>query len=99
MAVNRISWSKNATRQFEAAIRYIALDSFVNAEKVSEEILNELARALKNPEFFPPDKYKQNNDGSYRAFEKNRYRVAYRFTNDLIRVLRVRHTSREPKVY
>jgi plasmid stabilization system protein ParE len=99
MAGNRISWSKTATRQFEAAIRYIALDSVVNAEKVSEDILNELVKALKNPEFFPPDKFKQTNDGSYRAFEKHRYRVAYRFTNDLIRVLRIRHTSREPKVY
>ncbi|MBS1566856.1 MAG: type II toxin-antitoxin system RelE/ParE family toxin, partial [Bacteroidetes bacterium] len=46
-----------------------------------------------------PDKYKTNNDGSYRAFEKHRYRIVYRFGNNIIRVLRVRHTSREPLNY
>jgi plasmid stabilization system protein ParE len=99
MAGRQISWTKTALKQFEAIISYIASDSVVNAEKVSQEILNELNKAVKNSAFFPPDKYKQNNDGSYRAFEKHRYRIAYRFTGKAIRVLRVRHTSREPKMY
>ena len=99
MANRKIYWTKTAINQFEIAITYIASDSITNAEKVSEDILKDLDKALKNPEFFPPDKYKKNNNGSYRAFEKHRYRMAYRFTDNEIRVLRIRHTSREPKLY
>ena len=99
MASRTISWTKTAVKQFESAISYIALDSIINAEKVSKGIVKQLQKAAGNPEFFPPDKYKKNNNGSYRSFEKYHYRIAYRFTDNVIRVLRVRHTSREPKEY
>ena len=48
---------------------------------------------------YKADKLKTNNDGSYRAFELYRYRIAYRFIEKEIRIFRVRHTSREPKEY
>lgn len=32
-------------------------------------------------------------------FKKHRYRIAYRFTHNTIRVLCIRHTSMEPKEY
>ena len=99
MASKTISWTRTAVKQFEKAVEYIASDSTKNAEKVSIDILKHLEKTIKNPEFFPEDKYKQHNDGSYRAFEKHHYRIAYRFTNQVIRVLTVRHTSREPKLY
>jgi plasmid stabilization system protein ParE len=69
MGNRTISWSKIALRQFESAIKFIYLDSPVNAEKVSSDIIKQLSKAAKNPEFFPKDKYKKNNDGRYRAFE------------------------------
>lgn len=56
MASRSISWTRTAIKQFEAAIAYIALDSITNAEKVSEDILNDLDKSVKNPEFFPRDK-------------------------------------------
>jgi len=31
---------------------------------------------------FPPDKFKKNNDGTWRAFEKYHYRISYRITAD-----------------
>jgi len=37
-------------------------------------------KAAANPEIYGPDKYKTDNDSSYRAFEKHHYRVAYRFS-------------------
>ena len=46
-----------------------------------------------------PDKYKLNNNGLYRAFELHHLRITYYITPDKIRILRVRHTSREPKNY
>ena len=99
MANRTISWTKTSIKQFESAIAYIASDSVITAEKVAEDILKELNKTSKNAEFFPPDKYKLNNNGSYRAFEKHHYRISYRFTDDVVRVLKVRHTSREPKEY
>jgi plasmid stabilization system protein ParE len=78
---------------------FISSDSPQNALKVLGDIVAALNKAAHNPEFYGPDKYKKDNDGSYRAFEKHRYRIAYRFTDNVIRVLRVRHTSREPREY
>jgi hypothetical protein len=36
----------------------------------------------KNPEIYPPDKYKKSNSGIYRAFELYRYRISYRIANE-----------------
>lgn len=47
----------------------------------------------------PPDKFKKNNPGNYRAFEKYSYRIAYKHTATEIRILRVRHVKQEPKEY
>ena len=99
MANRKISWSKTAIKQFEAAIIYIASDSAVNAEKVAGDILQDLEKTILNPEFFPPDKYKLGNTGNYRAFERHHYRVSYKVNNNVIRVLRIRHTGMEPKGY
>jgi len=46
------------------------------------------------PEMFPPDKFKRNNDGTWRAFEKFHYRISYLITAKEIRIVRMRHTSR-----
>ncbi|RYE21491.1 MAG: hypothetical protein EOP42_25800 [Sphingobacteriaceae bacterium] len=39
---------------------------------------------------------KQNNDGSFYAFEIDSYRISYRKLPDEIRILRIKHTSRKP---
>jgi plasmid stabilization system protein ParE len=79
--------------------KHISKDSPKNASKVVLEIAEAALKASPNPEIYGPDKYKIDNDGSYRAFEKHRYRVAYRFSKNIIRVLRIRHTSMEPLEY
>jgi plasmid stabilization system protein ParE len=78
MTNKKIIWSKVAAKQFEVAIKYIAADSIQNAEKVRKEILEKIERLILHPEIYSPDRYKTNNDGSYRAFELHRYRIAYR---------------------
>ena len=97
MANRKITWAKTALKQFEAAINYIAEDSIQNAEKVRKEILEKIEKLRVNPEIYTFDKHKASNDGSYRAFELYRYRIAYRIIEMEIRIFRVRHTSREPK--
>lgn len=72
---------------------------YKNAEKVRKDILETIARILKYPSMYPPDKYKKENDGSFRAFELYRYRISYHVSTREIRILRIRHTRREPKLY
>jgi len=50
----------------------------------------------KHPEKYGLDKFKKDNDGSWRAFEKHHYRVSYRITQKEIRIVRLRHTSKSP---
>lgn len=86
-------------QDFNDAIRYIAEDSLQNAEKVKEDILGKVAHLAEYPSIYPPDRYKKENDGNFRAFELHRYRISYHVSLKEIRILRVRHTSREPKEY
>lgn len=99
MENKKIRWSQTALKQFESAIRFIANDSLQNAGNVKSEILEKTLKLGLHPEIHSPDKYKINNDGSFRAFEIHHYRIAYRVLENEIRILRIRHTSREPKAY
>ncbi len=81
------------------AFEFISKDSPKSALMVVDDIIEAVSKAIRDPEIYAADKYKLNNDGSYRAFEKHHYRVSYRFSKNIIRVLWVRHTSREPKQY
>lgn len=99
MANKVIEWDSVALRQFGAAIEYIAQDSLQNAQKVYSAVIQKIEALPDYPEMHPPDKYKLNNTGSYRAFELYRLRVAYFVGSDRIRILRVRHTSQEPKTF
>lgn len=99
MANRRIDWSRQALLQFNKAILHIAADSVQSAENVQAEILEKIEGIVVSPERYPPDKYKLRNDGAYRAFELHRLRVAYYVGDEVIRILRVRHTSREPQGY
>jgi plasmid stabilization system protein ParE len=95
----QIVWTKRSQQHLRAAYRYISQDSIPNAAKVIDDIVAAVEKAIANPGFYGPDKYKANNDGSYRAFEKHSYRVVYRYTKNMIRILRVRHTKMEPHMY
>jgi len=54
-----------------AAFKHISKDSLQNAMKVLEDIITAVHKADRNPEFYTPDKYKRNNDDSYRSLEKH----------------------------
>jgi len=99
MAGSKIVWTRRAQQEMAALYRYISKDSPQNANVVIDEIIAAMDKTRKHPECYNPDKYKKENDGTYRAFEIHRYRIVYRFHKNVIRVLRVRHTSMEPKKY
>jgi plasmid stabilization system protein ParE len=95
----QVVWTKRSQIHLAQLFEYIKKDSPRNASKVLNDITASVFKASKNPERYPPDKYKIDNDGSFRAFEIHRYRIVYRFSQNVIRVLRVRHTSMEPLPY
>ncbi len=96
----KIVWDKLASNQFENAIAYIRKDSLQNALKVRTDILLIIDSLPVFPERHPPDRYKVNNEkNQFRAFEKHRLRVSYFISEDMILIIRVRHTSQYPQLY
>jgi plasmid stabilization system protein ParE len=89
-------WSKRAETELRKAYLYIQLDSFQNAEIVRDDIIDLTIDLCKNPQKHPLDKFKKDNDGTWRAFEKHHYRISYRIMSNQIRIVRLRHTSRSP---
>jgi len=89
-------WSKRARSELQKAYLYIRLDSLQNAEMVRDEIIDLTIDLCNYPTKYPADKFKKDNDGTWRAFEKHHYRITYKITANEIRVVRMRHTSRSP---
>jgi plasmid stabilization system protein ParE len=89
-------WSKRAKNELHKAFLYILLDSVQSAEMVRDDIIDITIDLPNHPEKYPLDKFKKDNDGSWRAFEKHHYRVSYRITATQIRIVRLRHTSKSP---
>ncbi len=69
------------------------------ANQVKSTIIKTTKELVDTPDIYEQDRFKFDNDGSFKAFEKFKYRVAYKVTQTQIRILRVRHTSREPIEY
>jgi len=92
-------WTKRSQQNMLTTYKYICKESELNAKKVMADIIKAAEKAIVNPELYPIDKYKENNDGSYRAFEKHKYRIAYRIKKNIILVLQIRHTKMRPKMY
>ncbi len=95
----KVIWRKTALKQLNHAYKYIKEDSVQAAKQVRDTIIDTAENLKHNPEIYPLDKYRKNNDGSIRAFEVYSYRVAYQVMKTEIRILRIRHTSREPLQY
>jgi plasmid stabilization system protein ParE len=93
-------WNNNASVYFKKAYQYIKKEEpQANAEKIRDGIAKMIDSLPDNPAKHPPDKFKKNNPGNYRAFEKYSYRIAYKHMEKEIRILRVRHVKQEPKEY
>jgi plasmid stabilization system protein ParE len=80
-------------------IYYIKSESGNTTTKLKTEILDTFKELAKNPERYPLDRFKLDNDGSYRAYEIYHLRMSYQISEFQIRVLRIRHTKRSPLGY
>jgi plasmid stabilization system protein ParE len=92
----KVVWSKNGSIQLRESLKDLKKKSPKSALKVKNEILKTSRELSKNPEIYGLDRFKKDNDGSIRSFEKYSYRIIYQVENTQVVILRVRHTSREP---
>jgi len=91
-----IKWDNFAILQLQSIVDYIRLESPNGATKVSSQILSSIKPIKNNPIKHSPDKLRIDKDKNYRAFEVYHYRITYYIAKDHIRIIRIRHTSREP---
>ena len=94
-----VVWDKEARNSLKKAYRWIKKDSPQSTDKVITYFLTAAKRLSDKPEVHPPDKYRQDRDARYRAFEKYSYRISYFISEDTIRVLRFRHVKQGPLEY
>ena len=99
MIRRKVTWTKTAINQFDKIIEYIRQDSEQNANKVKERILNRVNRLSDDRIIHREDPYKKNNDGDYLYFEILKYRIVYYRSPKEVFIIRIRHTSMEPKQY
>ena len=95
----KIIWNKRPSKSLTKALKYISEDSLLQAERVEEGIISAIEELPNKSEKYPPDKYKLNNSGNFRAFELFNYRISYKITDKEIRILRIRHTKQKPRDY
>lgn len=95
----KIVWNKRPVKFFLSALTWISKDSVKQAERIEREIVEIIESLVKDPEKFPPDKFKKDNSGQFRAFEKLSFRISYKYTSTQIRILRIRHVKQKPKEY
>ena len=99
MVKREVVWDIKAYFQLEKEHKYIKKKSIIAADKVRKSIRDTAKSLALHPEIFSLDRFKKNNDGNYRAFERYSYRISYKVKETQIIILRVRHTSRLPLEY
>jgi len=93
----QVVWSKPAELNLDQIYEYISTDSPQNASRIISEIVDQADSISAHPEKYPPDRLFTDNDGSYRFFIKHNYRIVYRFTPGLVKILWIRHIRMQPK--
>ena len=97
----KIIWSPTSLRKLEEVHQDIleASKSLNIADRVIDDILDSADILSTQPEIYTLDQNKLNNDGTYRSYEIRTYNVAYRVLTDVIRIIRVRYSGKEPRTY
>lgn len=95
-----IIWSQTAQNQLEKIYFYLLKQSKNNgiSNKVIDAIYNSVTILKTNWKIYELDEMKAFNNGNYRAYEIYSYRISYKITSTEIQILRIRHTSRNPKI-
>jgi plasmid stabilization system protein ParE len=97
--MGKVNWTNPAYKDFENAIKYIAIRNPLNAIKVKDNILFEVFLLLKNPEKNIPDNLKKNNDGSFRFFIIYEFKISYQIVDEGVLIVRFRHMKQKQKFF
>ncbi|MDW8852034.1 type II toxin-antitoxin system RelE/ParE family toxin [Flavobacterium sp. MMLR14_040] len=94
-----IIWSNTAQNQLEKIYFHLVKQSKNNSttNKIIDKIFSSVTILKTNWEIYELDEMKISNNGNYRAYEVYSYRISYKISTDKIQILRIRHTSRNPK--
>lgn len=95
-----IKWNKTAIKNLFSAIEFFENNGFYDyAEQLESDILKEISELPKRHYQYAPDRFRIANDGSFRAFVVDNYRVSFRVKPNEIQILRIRHTRRKSIFY
>jgi plasmid stabilization system protein ParE len=99
--VSKIVWDRNALDHFKEILEYLSKQSTEAPKIVKKGVLSKLSAVKKNALICETDKLKDPIEKEFRAFVVYSYRITYQIDIDSkeIRVVRIRHTSREPLGY
>jgi plasmid stabilization system protein ParE len=97
----KISWDRIALDNLKEILGYLAKQDTQAPKIVKSAIVSRLDVIKTNPLICETDKLKDSANKDFRAFVVYSYRVTYQVKSETkeLRVLRVRHTSREPLGY
>ena len=96
-----IVWDKNALYQFKEILTFLSKQSNQAPKIIRDGVLSRIVDVKKNALIFEIDKLKDTPNKEFRAFVIYSYRITYQVKADSkqIRIIRIRHTSREPLGY
>ncbi len=92
-------WSKRSLDQLQQIHHFIDQDSPTGAKKVVKAIARRVESLSTNAMIYEADRFKKNNDGSYRATLIYKYKIVYRITQKQVIILKILHTARLPRKY
>jgi plasmid stabilization system protein ParE len=97
--VHEIYWTDDAQKDYLEITEYYKAKSQQAFHLVNNAIITNIEKAALNPFIFEVDKFKKIKDENFRAFTIFHTRITYQLKENKLYVLRLRHTSREPKLY
>lgn len=97
----KIAWDRNALDDFKEILEYLSQQSTEAPKIVKKGVLSRLDVIKTNVLICETDKLKDVPSKDFRAFVIYSYRITYQVKPEekIIRIIRIRHTSREPLGY
>jgi plasmid stabilization system protein ParE len=99
MSKREIIWTKTSVRQFAVAIEYVRKESDQRAQIVRRKILEKISQLSDPIVSHRADPLKKNNVGRYLFFQVLKFRIVYYSGDKKVYIVRIRHTSMEPRKY
>ena len=96
-----VIWERKALEEFKTILTYLHNQSLNASRIVKLKMLDRVELLKSNPRLAEADKLKSHPNSNFHAFVVFSYRLTYQIMEEekLIRVLRIRHTIKEPLNY